>query len=197
MRQTLSLLMCLIGLFFALPGGVSADGPTCALGTPGFSRTDPAIDRGHIFCGAVNGRDRGTGFHHRPGGITPESARIGPITGRDLDSGVYTAEGIAVLEDGDWHPKRGFSSFFPDSCTAPAVLASIAYAAANNVCTYQNGKWRGLSAPEAGEGASDYCRGDDGTVLTIEGYWVRGHQPARVATAWPLIDPQPRAACRR
>jgi hypothetical protein len=75
------------------------------------------------------------------------------------------------------------------------VLASIAHAAGNALCRYPNGKWRGNSAPGPGAAGDGYCLGDDGSVLTIEGYW-RTEVERIVRTGWPLIDPRPAPACR-
>lgn len=170
-----------------------AEAPGCALGAPGLSATEPPVNRAHLFCGEVNRRDRGTGFHHRPDGVDPPSARVGRVIERNVKTGVYIAENIEILDGERWRRKRGISSFFPDRCRPAEVLASIAHAARTALCAYPNGKWRGLSAPDAA--TPGYCRGDDGSILSLEGYW-RSAERRIVRTAWPLANPAPAPACR-
>lgn len=193
-RRLLFLLLAMALVGVAAP--LAAEAEVCSLGAPLLSRTEPPVERPHLFCGEVNGRDRGSGYHHRPGGRDADGARIGAVIERNGSTGVYVATGIAVREDGIWHEKRGISSFYPDRCTPAQVVASIAHAAANATCRYPNGKWRGPSAPEGEVGdAPAYCRGDDGSPLTLEGYW-RGQAERIVRTAYPLAHPRPNAACK-
>ncbi|MEQ8601856.1 MAG: EndoU domain-containing protein [Marivibrio sp.] len=192
LRQTLSAVLFALALALAAPA--TAQAPGCALGEGGLSATEPPVNRAHLFCGEVNRRDRGTGFHHRPGGESPSSARIARIVDRNEATGVYVADGVEIFDGDRWRAKRHISSFYPDACTPAEVVASVAHAAANAVCAYPNGKWRGLSAPAAN--AEGFCLGDDGSVLTLEGYW-RSRERRIVRTAWPLVDPEPApVSCR-
>jgi len=193
-RQTLAVALFAIASALAHAGPAAAEAPLCALGEGGFSETEPPVNRAHLFCGEVNRRDRGTGFHHRPGGENPPTARFTRIVERNEATGVYVAEGIEIFDGEEWRRKRHISSFYPDACSPAEVLASIAHAASNASCGYPNGKWRGPSAPAAG--ADGFCVGDDGSVLTLEGYW-RSQARRIVRTAWPLVAPDPAlAACR-
>jgi hypothetical protein len=191
-RQTLAAaLLCVLA---ALSSEAAADAPVCVLGREALSATEPPVERPHLFCGEVNRRDRGTGFHHRPGGENPPTARFARIVERNAATGVYVADGIEIFDGEEWRRKRTISSFYPDSCAPAEVLASVAHAASNATCGYPNGKWRGPSAP--GTAAEGYCLGEDGSVLTLEGYW-RSEAQRIVRTAWPLVDPDPApAACR-
>lgn len=192
LRQTLA--AALFGALSTLAGPATAEAPVCPLGERALSATEPPVERPHLFCGEVNRRDQGTGFHHRPGGENPSTARFARIVQRNPATGVYVADGVEIFDGEAWRRKRHISSFYPDACSPADVLASIAYAAANATCGYSNGKWRGPSAP--GPDASGYCLGDDGSVLTLEGYW-RSERRRIVRTAWPLVDPEPSpAACR-
>ncbi|MCR9219662.1 MAG: EndoU domain-containing protein [Alphaproteobacteria bacterium] len=194
-RQGLAALLLALSVApWPAPSAAQAEAPSCALGAPGLSATEPPVNRAHLFCGEVNRRDRGTGFHHRPDGVDPSSARLGQVIERNMKTGVYVANRIEVFDGERWRGKRGISSFFPDSCRPAEVIASIAHAARTALCAYPNGKWRGLSAP-VGD-APGYCRGDDGSILTLEGYW-RSRARRIVRTAWPLANPAPAPACRQ
>ena len=46
----------------------------------------------HIFAGEINKRGKPTGFHSRPGGQDPATARLVRIVDRPNRAGVYTAE---------------------------------------------------------------------------------------------------------
>jgi hypothetical protein len=77
----------------------------------------------HVFGGHVNMSPppRGTGFHHRHNGWNPPGARVRQdADGMEIilqrkPSGTYRARVDVQGPDGNWHPKRGASSFFPDS----------------------------------------------------------------------------------
>lgn len=186
LRQTLAALLFAASGAVAAPLHAIADAPDCEPGAVELSATQPPVNRTHLFCGEVNRRAAGTGFHHRPGGENPPTARFERIVERNPQTGVYVADGIEIFDGEGWRRKRHISSFYPDACTPAEVLASVAHAASNALCAYPNGKWRGLSAPAPG--AEGYCLGDDGSVLTLEGYW-RSRDRRIVRTAWPLVDP--------
>jgi hypothetical protein len=90
----------------------------------------------HRHVGHVNphapGGPRGTGFHHRFGGQNPPGARVrvDPNTGREMIlehgyHGTYRARVDVQDAAGNWHPKRGSSTFFPDNWTPQTVDETV------------------------------------------------------------------------
>lgn len=85
----------------------------------------------HVFHGSVNMRNpaepRGTGFHHRFGGVGSDGARVQ----RDADgnelikdvqpNGTYRAKVEVQGPDGQWRAKKAWSSFFPDNMSPQHV----------------------------------------------------------------------------
>ena len=183
-----ALFVALMFTFYYGPAAsiVSAGEIVCSLAVPEWSRTDPPVDRGHIFCGDINRKGRATGYHHRPDGQDPPTARIGRISRRSDTTGVYISDQVEVWDGNDWRRKKHISSFFPDHCSPRQVLASIAFAAGQPSCQLGRGKWRGWSAPAIAQNADSHCRGLDGRPLVVEGYW-QGRAGDRVATAWPRL----------
>jgi hypothetical protein len=132
----------------------------------------------HIFHGHANMHatpPRGTGFHHRHNGWNPPGARVR----RDADgmeiilrrnpTGTYRARVDIQGPDGNWHPKQGASSFFPDSWHPQQVDDTIksAFAGRSPHPTNPN-MWRGTA-----------------NGLNIEGFYddaARGHW----YSAWPV-----------
>ena len=86
----------------------------------------------HVYHGDVNLRaGRGTGFHHRFQGQNPPGARVRRnadgnemILERNV-TGTYRARVDVQGPDGNWYPKRGASSFFPDNWTPQTVDDTI------------------------------------------------------------------------
>lgn len=151
------------------------------------------IDVPHIFCGAVSKSGRSSGYHHRYKGKDAQTARLDEIISENKATGVYVGRGVEIWDGGSWVRKKGISSFFPDTCSIEQVLRSIDHASRNIQCRYRNGKWSGQSAPASSKGNGQYCLGNDGSVLTVQGYFERRTQN-EVATAWPLTGP-PKGNC--
>lgn len=132
------------------------------------SRIDIKLD--HILIGEINRRGRAVGFHSRPEGIDPPTARMTARLSPPDANGVYTGR-VEVLDPatGAWVEKRGFSSFYPDNLTAPEIEAAIrnAYAdALRNNATQPNGRFAG----------------DSGLGFQIEGFARNG----AIETAYPV-----------
>ena len=92
-----------------------------------WSRTSPAINLEHIFLGEINKRGKPTGFHSRPGGKDPKSARIARIMSRPNKAGVYTAR-VEVYDKSDSKWREKFSTMFPDELVADDVVKAISNA---------------------------------------------------------------------
>jgi hypothetical protein len=99
--------------------------------TPGskWSKTTPAVNLHHVFEGEINRKGKPVGYHSRPGGKDPKSARLVKIRDKPNRAGVYTAI-IAVNDQGDW--KEKFSSFFPDSMSQQDVVDAVLNAYRNS-----------------------------------------------------------------
>lgn len=90
--------------------------------TEKWSDTTPNVNQWHIFDGEINRSGKPVGFHSRPGGQDPATARIRSIRDAPNRAGVYTAS-IEIKDGNQW--KEKFSSFFPDSMSREDVLSAI------------------------------------------------------------------------
>lgn len=169
---------CLISaLLFLLVGcGQSSNQPTATSAQSGgtssvdlsqkWSDTNPRINLKHIFSGEINRRGKPTGYHSRPGGDDPASARIKSISKRANKAGVYTAQvEIKDPDSGQW--KQKFSSIFPDTLSHQAVIDAILYA-------YKN-RDKGKDTPWSGP---------SGLGFQINGYTNRD---GSINTAFPIF----------
>jgi hypothetical protein len=120
----------------ATPDGTPAAG--YSLG-PKWSNTRPAINLHHVFQGEINRKGAAVGFHSRPGGRDPDTARLVRLRDRPNRAGVYTAV-IEVRDGSQWREK--FSSFFPDNMSPDQVTAAILAAFKNSDKAQP---WRGPS----------------------------------------------------
>ncbi len=98
---------------------------------PKWSQTEPNINQWHIFAGEINRSGKPVGFHSRPGGQDPATARVKSIRDKPNRAGVYTAS-IEILDGSQWKGK--FSSFFPDSLSRDEVMQAVlnAYSRSSN-----------------------------------------------------------------
>lgn len=96
---------------------------------PKWSSTSPEINLHHVFAGEINKRGKPTGFHSRPGGADPSTAKVVNVRDKPNSLGVYTAT-IAVRDGGQW--KEKFSSFFPDSFSQQEVVDAVIHAYSNS-----------------------------------------------------------------
>lgn len=106
-----------------------------------WSNTSPELNLHHIFEGEINRKGKPTGFHSRPGGNDPQSAKVVRIQDGPNSAGVYTAT-IAVKDGNQW--KEKFSSFFPDSFSADQVIEAIIHAY-NQSSNKKKQPWQGPS----------------------------------------------------
>lgn len=106
-----------------------------------WSDTQPEINLPHIFDGEINRSGKPVGFHSRPGGQDPATARIKSIQSKPNSAGVYTAT-IEIRDGNQW--KNKFSSFFPDSLSRQEVVEVILHAYHNSKSP-QKQPWSGPS----------------------------------------------------
>lgn len=127
-----------------------------------LSATSPAINLTHLFEGEINKRGKPVGFHSRPGGKDPQTARLLRIVDRPNRFGVYTAE-VEIRSGSRWLGKR--STFYPNGMDRAAVIQAILHAFAKRTT-----------------GRAEKFRGPSGRGFTIEGYFQNG----RINTAYPI-----------
>lgn len=129
-----------------------------------WSNTSPAINLHHVFEGEINRKGKPVGFHSRPGGVDPSTARLVRVRDKPNKAGVYTAM-IEIRDGSRWLEK--FSSFFPDSMSAAEVTDAV-MAAYRNSKDKKKQPWRGAS----------------GLGFDIEGYTL---SKGDINTAYPIF----------
>lgn len=152
-----------LSLLIAGPGLLPADS-ICRQETLG--NTEPPINLTHIFEGDFNSQCRPVGFHSRPDGNDPVSARVVRKV-RENSLEVYEAivEIRCARESNTWLEKR--STFFPDGMSRQEVEEAILNAYRNRTT-----------------GEAERFRGPSGRGFTIEGY----HQNGMINTAYPIYQ---------
>ncbi len=129
-----------------------------------WSATAPPVNVTHIFAGEINRRGKPTGFHSRPGGQDPATARLVRVVDRPNRAGVYTAE-VEIRAGSQWLAKR--STLYPDRLDRAAVIQAVLNAFRNRT-----------------PGGGEQFRGPSGQGFTVEGYFQNG----RINTAYPIYS---------
>lgn len=129
-----------------------------------WSATSPPVNVTHIFAGEINRRGKPTGFHSRPGGQDPATARLVRVVDRPNRAGVYTAE-VEIRDGSQWLTKR--STLYPDRLDRAAVIQAVLNAFQNRTT-----------------GGGEPFRGPSGQGFTVEGYFQNG----RINTAYPIYS---------
>lgn len=106
-----------------------------------WSSTSPEINLHHVFAGEINKRGKPTGYHSRPGGNDPSTARVVEVRDQPNNVGIYTAS-IEVRDGNQW--KEKFSSFFPDNFSQQQVIDAVIHAY-NNSKNKNAQPWQGPS----------------------------------------------------
>jgi EndoU nuclease-like protein len=148
------------------PRPVPQGAPAVSSSDEGWSDTDPAVNLTHVFHGEVNRRGKPVGFHARPGGRNPSTARVVRVVDRPNRAGVYTADVEIRNSSGRWLRKR--STFYPDRLSRDQVVAAILHA------------WE-----ERGDLEDNKFRGSSGQGFTIEGYTS---DEGGINTAYPIFE---------
>lgn len=159
-------LIALLALFLSLSGcNSNQSNAPGSLNQSKWSDTSPSINLEHVFHGEINKRGKPTGFHSRPGGKAPETARIARVMSKANKAGVYTAR-IEVYDPSRDQWREKFSSMFPDELSQAEVIKAISHA-------YKN---RNKSKEQPWSGPS-------GLGFQIQGYVLRD---GRINTAFPV-----------
>lgn len=144
---------------------ITACSPPGAQAEKVWTPTDPPVNATHIFLGEINRSGKPTGYHARPDGADPKSARLVRINEGPNGAGVYTAE-VEVFDRRERRWKQKFSTMFPDHMSHGEVIEAILHA-------YQH-RERGRSEP---------WRGPSGLGFPIQGYTLHD---GRINTAYPV-----------
>src|SRR6267378_3867754 len=96
-----------------------------------WTSTDPPVNLAHIDYGEINRHGEAVGYHHRPNGVDPPSARVRQVVQPPDASGVYRAR-VALRDPatGGWIDKQAPSSLLvaraPDAATASSSADPVA-----------------------------------------------------------------------
>lgn len=131
-----------------------------------WSRTSPEVNLTHIFQGQINSKGKPVGFHSRPGGKDPQTARVAKKLAGPNRYGIYTAR-VQILDNRGKQWKQKFSTFFPDSMSRDQVVAAI-------LSAWQHRK----------PGKQQPWQGPSGHGFVIQGYL---NQRGNINTAFPLF----------
>jgi len=131
-----------------------------------WSATDPPVNMSHIFNGQINKRGKPVGFHSRPGGTNPSTARVVRVLNGPNRAGVYTAD-VEIRDGSQWLGKN--STLYPDAMSREEVIAAVLNA---------------FRSRSGGSGGGELFRGPSGRGFTIEGYFQNG----RINTAYPIYQ---------
>ena len=139
--------------------------PPPAQSDKAWTDTDPPVNAAHIFQGEINRSGKPTGFHARPGGRDPETARVSRVRQSPNRHGVYTAS-VEVRDPATGQWKEKFSTLFPDRLSRGEVLQAVLHA-------YRN-REKGEDRP---------WRGPSGLGFPVQGYTLGD---GRINTAYPV-----------
>ncbi len=139
----------------------------------------------HIFCGELNRKGRVVGFHAMPNGHPPSSYRDADLADKPNLQGVYTLRNIQLMFEGQH--RKGFSSMFPNHCSAEQIKHSIVYSIQQQQgkCTSPGWASCGPSNPDTSD--SKFCNSLDGSRYLIASAQLRDN-PQRINTAFPIYQ---------
>jgi hypothetical protein len=134
-----------------------------------WTTTYPSINLVHIDLGEINREGQAVGYHHRPKGTDPDSARVLQVIQPPDPNGVYRARvSIRDPATGAWIRKKAPSTFFPDAMSDPDVINAI-------LAAFHDGRRRN----------DGQFVGPSGRGFMIEGWYQNG----RINAAYPLRGP--------
>lgn len=161
-------------LLFSSAYSVAEANYSCANKSFKWSRTKPAINLRHIFCGEIDYRGRAKGFHSTQ--LLATAAEVKDVyRKKKLRGGIYNARVEFV------NGKTKFSTFFPKQCTVAMIVRSVAYAARNKTKDHPQWGILGPSAPK--KKAQGYCLNNRGKPFTIRMGLSRSRR--KINTAFP------------
>ena len=160
-------------LIFSTFSAFAAD-ISCANQSFNWSKTQPAVNLRHIFCGEIDYRARAKGFHSTQ--LLATTTEVKDIFKKKwLRGGIYNAR--VKFANG----KTKFSTFFPEQCTVAMIVRSVVYAARNKAKDHPQWGILGPSAPH--KKVQDYCLDDRDKPFTIRMGLTRNQR--RIITAFP------------
>lgn len=143
----------------------------CADANYGWSATVPPVNVRHVFCGEIR-KGAPKGYHSK---IYAPATDV--VTGTQNPTapvnGIYNGR-VNFLQ-----ALHKMSTFFPDACSQPQIVASIVYASQHAIPVLPWGQ-AGPSAPAAG--GAQYCLGANGNPFPIRHALLAN---GRVNTAFP------------
>jgi hypothetical protein len=176
----------LLGLLLLLSWAGQSMAATLDCGDAGkrlWSRSDPQVNLSHIFCGEIGRNGDPKGFHSRAVAL-PTGAVDRVEDNRHRGGEVY--DGTVIYSNG----RRKRSTFYPDDCSAEAILRSVLYAYRNQTGDHPAWGVLGPSAPEeatpdSGSQGDGYCRDDRGRPFEIRIGTIRRRGEDAINTAFP------------
>ncbi|VAW86211.1 hypothetical protein MNBD_GAMMA18-2 [hydrothermal vent metagenome] len=143
------------------------------------------LNQPHIFCGETNRKGRVVGFHATPDGQPPSTYLNADIADKPNTQGIYTLRNIQLQLKSK--QRKGFSSMFPQHCSAEQIMQSIVYSIQQNQgkCTAPGWASCGPSNPEILD--AKFCSGRDGRSYQIASARLRDN-PQRINTAFPIYQ---------
>ena len=166
-------------LVLSSAGGATAATLDCSdAGKRLWSRSDPQVNLSHIFCGEIGRNGDPKGFHSRFVALpTGAVDRVEETTHRSDE----TYDATVVYSNG----RRKRSTFYPDDCSAEAILRSVVYAYQNQTGEHPAWGVLGPSAPAQGGPQDGYCRDGDGRPFEIRLGTIQRRGQTAINTAFP------------
>ncbi|HEX3531684.1 MAG TPA: EndoU domain-containing protein [Thermoanaerobaculia bacterium] len=158
--------LLLLSTVFLRPGEARRSRSQGGGGRVEWSATDPPVNMTHIFNGQINQRGKPVGFHSRPGGTNPPTARVVRVLDGPNRAGVYTAD-VEIRDGSRWLGKN--STLYPDAMSREEVIAAVLNA---------------FHSRSGGSDGGEKFRGPSGRGFTIEGYFQNG----RINSAYPIYQ---------
>lgn len=145
-----------------------------------WSRSDPQVNLSHIFCGEIGRNGDPKGFHSRAAG--PPTGAVDRVE-EAAHRGNEVYDATVIFGNG----RRKRSTFYPDDCSAEAILRSVLYAYRNQTGDHPAWGVLGPSAPvpDGGSQRDGYCRDDRGRPFEIRIGTIRRRGQDAINTAFP------------
>jgi hypothetical protein len=167
-KSSLGLLLflaVLTGMTTALAPGCASAARDAKKSVPtAWSTTSPAVNETHLFEGYINRKGDPVGYHSRPGGRDPATARVVSVVDPPNKVGVYTAMVEIHAPKGRWLSKQ--STLFPDNMSRKEVIQAVLHSFQNRT-----------------SGNATRFSGPSNKGFTIEGYLL---PDGRINTAFPI-----------
>lgn len=118
---------------------------------------DYKMDVGHIFCGEINKRGKGVGYHFFKNKVFPSSIKAKNTTKiSKVSASIYKVQDFLIIQH-DKKVTKKLSTMFPLECEKEQVANSIAYVALTN-------------KKQTPKDNDKYCLNSDGETYNIKIY---------------------------